>query len=534
MLVRLLRALSLGLGVVVLLVVLGVAGVIALSSPVAPPRLAAGDTLPGLASWNTAEIPPVSRISARDGAPLTYRLYPGRKDRAVILVHGSSGASYSMHKVAQALQSAGATVYSISLRGHGGSGTRNGDTSYQAQLDDDLFDFVKAAGLSASGIHRTLIGFSSGGGFVLRTASGPNAALFDDYVAVSPYIAYDSPTSRKEGGGWVGLALPRFLALSILDGLGLPWFQGLPVVHFATAAEADENRTPVYSYRLLTGMHLDRNWRAEIARIDRPTAVVLGAEDELFNAPQFKPLFASLNPRISVTVAPGLGHLAMIGDPRGSAAIAEAWQKLVAEDKVERFDFKVREDMFAGFDGDADAFKRAMTLIDTALAANPDHAQALVWRGAGRLFLAGQAFQRKDERQGQELQRQSLADMDRAVALAPNVIAVRIPRATALLPYARFERPFNRAEADQLTATAISDFEFTLQASAWDRLSEHGRGELLGGLADAWLGLGDSAKAAPYLERMAKQLAGTPYAKAAAARLADPASKAPLTCLGCH
>jgi pimeloyl-ACP methyl ester carboxylesterase len=530
------RRLAIGAALLALVVITGVLATIVFNSPAAPPRLAAGDTLPGFADWNKAEIPAVQQVAMRDGAPLTYRLYAGRKDRAVVLVHGSSGTSYSMHKVAQALQSAGATVYSISLRGHGGSGTRNGDISYQDQLDDDLVDFVKAAGLAAPGVHRTLIGFSSGGGFALRTASGSNAATFDDYIAVSPYIAYDSPTSRQNAGGWVGLARPRFLILSVLDGLGLPWFQGLPVVHFATTAAADDNRTPAYSYRLLTGMHLDRSWRAEIARIARPTAVVVGADDELFNADQFKPLFARLNPRISMTVVPGLGHLAMIGDPRGCAAIARAWQRLIGEEKAERFDFKVREDMFAGFDGDTDAFKRAMALIDTTLANDPDHAQALVWRGAARLFLAGQAFGRQAFREGQELQRQSLADMDRAVALAPNDIAVRIPRATALLPYARFERPFNRAEADRLTATAIGDFEFTLQASApwWGRLGEHGRGELLGGLADAWLGLGDPAKAAPYLERMTRELAGTPYAKAAAARRADPTSKAPLTCLGCH
>jgi hypothetical protein len=262
----------------------------------------------------------------------------------------------------------------------------------------------------------------------------------------------------------------------------------------------------------------------------------VGAQDELFNADQFKPLFAALNPRIPVTVVPELGHLAMIADPRGCAAIATAWRRLVGGEKAERFDFKVREDMFAGFDGDTDAFKRAMALIDATLAADPDHAQALVWRGAGRLFLAGQAFRRQAFREGQELQRQALADMDRAVALAPNDIAVRIPRATSLLPYARFERPFNRAEADRLTATAISDFEYTLKVSEpwWTRLSEHGRGELLGGVADAWLGVGDPAKAAPYLERMTGELAGTPYANAAAARQADRASKAPLTCLGCH
>ena len=40
----------------------------------------------------------------------------------------------------------------------------------------------------------------------------------------------------------------------------------------------------------------------------------------------------------------------------------------------QRFDFKVREDMFAGIDGDTAAFERAMKLIADTLAANPDNA----------------------------------------------------------------------------------------------------------------------------------------------------------------
>src|SRR5258707_1280240 len=68
------------------------------NSPALLPPLAAGDPLPGAANWNRGEIPAVSRVTARDGAPLTYRLYPGRKDRAVVLVHGSSGAGISTHK----------------------------------------------------------------------------------------------------------------------------------------------------------------------------------------------------------------------------------------------------------------------------------------------------------------------------------------------------------------------------------------------------------------------------------------------------
>ena len=109
-----------------------------------------------------------------------------------------------MLKLAQALQAAGATVYAVSLRGHGGSGTANGDVSYLGQLDDDLADLVKGLGLDKPGLHRTLAGFSSGGGLVLRIAGGRQAGLFDDYLAISPYIAQDFAHQQAQLGGMGG------------------------------------------------------------------------------------------------------------------------------------------------------------------------------------------------------------------------------------------------------------------------------------------------------------------------------------------
>jgi non-heme chloroperoxidase len=517
----------------------GFAGVIAFSSPAPVPRLAAGDSLPGVERWNLAEIPPVQRVPARDGAPLTYRLYPGRADRAVVLVHGSSGTNISMHKAAQALQGAGATVYAISLRGHGGSGTVNGDISYLRQLGDDLLDFVKATGLESSKVHRTLAGFSSGGGFVLRAASGRDRGLFDAYLAISPYIAQDAPTTRPNAGGWVSVAVPRVIGLSLLQAFGLPWFQDLPVIRFATDAPPSDSRTPVYSFRLAAGLQLPGDWRAEIGRIARPTAVIVGERDELFNAAAFAPLFKELNPRIAVSLQPGLGHLDMIADPRGTAVIASAWQRLadaaLPPQRAERFDMKVREDMFAGFDDDEKAFERAMALIERTLAVHPDHAEALVWRGTGRLFLAGQAFGRRAFAEGMRLQAEGLADLERGVALDDS-IATRGARAPVLVIYAAALRRHDRALADRLTTTAIGDFEFMVarEQARWGELASHNRGELLGGLAQGWLQIDDPAKAAPYLDRMIAELPNTPYAKAAAQRRADPASKAALTCLGCH
>ena len=88
-----------------------------------------------------------------------------------------------------------------------------------------------------------------------------------------------------DAGGWAGVAVPRIIALSLLDGIGLPWFQGLPAVHFATDAKASNSRTPVYSIRLASSLQLGRDWRGVLSRISAPTeiVVVLNAASAVFS-----------------------------------------------------------------------------------------------------------------------------------------------------------------------------------------------------------------------------------------------------------
>ncbi|MEJ0023274.1 MAG: alpha/beta fold hydrolase [Alphaproteobacteria bacterium] len=85
-----------------------------------------------------------------------------------MLVHGSSGSSAAVHKLARALSSAGVTVFAPDIRGHGASGP-HGDIAYLGQLDDDMADLtahlVPNCGRTNA---RLLAGHSSGGGFVLR------------------------------------------------------------------------------------------------------------------------------------------------------------------------------------------------------------------------------------------------------------------------------------------------------------------------------------------------------------------------------
>lgn len=200
----------------------------------------------------------------------------------------------------------------------------------------------------------------------------------------------------------------------------------------------------------------------------------------------------------------------------------------------ERFGDQVRDDMFRGLAGNEAAFKSVMSLVEEKLAEDPDHAVALVWRGAGRYFSAGQLFRFGDVAGAQLMARAAMADIDRAFVLQPASIEVLIPRATVLLVAARNQR--DRARARDLAGRAAAAFEsaFALRQAAFDQLGQHNRGEYLSGLAESWALADERVKAEAYLRRTLSELPGTRYAERAAAKLANWNDQLPLNCQSCH
>jgi tetratricopeptide (TPR) repeat protein len=202
-----------------------------------------------------------------------------------------------------------------------------------------------------------------------------------------------------------------------------------------------------------------------------------------------------------------------------------------------RFDMVVRADFFAGFGGDQERLMRGMDACERALAANPKHAEALVWHGSGLAFRGGMAFQRGDAQTGMDLWGRGLAEMDEAVALEPDNVAVRIPRGAMLLQATRNLQP---PMAKPLIEKALDDYERTLAiqtaSGAFASLGSHPKGELLFGLAEGYARLGDSAKARVYFERLVKdapESGQTPKAREWISSGSLPASQG-LTCVGCH
>src|SRR3954463_7618176 len=86
---------------------------------------------------------------------------------------------------------------------------------------------------------------------------------------------------------------------------------------------------------------------------------------------------------------------------------------------AEGFDLQIRNDFFAGFSGDKEAMARAFAKSETVLAANPKHAEALVWHGAGLFSSSLNYFRSGDNQKGMDLFTRGQKEMDSAVALEP-------------------------------------------------------------------------------------------------------------------
>lgn len=168
----------------------------------------------------------------------------------------------------------------------------------------------------------------------------------------------------------------------------------------------------------------------------------------------------------------------------------------------ERFDHLVRNDFFAGFAGDQAALERGMKVCEEILSTEPKHAEALAWHGSGLLFAAGKAFEKGDFAKGGELWTRSMKEMDDAVQLKPDSVAILAPRGAVLLTASR-GMP-NAAQAQPLIQKGLADYEkiYAIQKDHFEQLSGHARGELLYGLGEGYHRLGDETRARDYFEKL--------------------------------
>src|ERR1700722_16490115 len=301
------------------------AGMIAFGTGAPPKPLASiGDPFKKV---DFGALPAVEAIPAGHASPIAFRHWdaasPDTPERGVIAIHGSSASSSSLHPLAQALRAKGFTVYAPDIRGHGDTGTR-GDIDYASQLDDDLADFVAAVKKRHPNAELALMGLSSGGGFALHAAATPLGAAFARVVLLSPFLGPRAPTVKQgETSAWAEVYLPRLIALAILDRLGIHAFEHLPVVAFAVLPEQAKFLAPTYSFLLVRAFGTE-DYAADLRNANAPLAVLVGSNDELFDASRFAPTIDAIRPDTPVVVVPGPDHVGLALDPRAVPAIAAA------------------------------------------------------------------------------------------------------------------------------------------------------------------------------------------------------------------
>lgn len=309
------------------LVLLTVAGLIlAFTAPTTPPLIKAIQSSSKVIARYAAEQPAQRFFKARDGALLSYRLYEGVHGKGIVVaVHGSSGNTAAMHGVAQALSKRGVTVYSIDLRGHGmspGPGGKLGDVSYRGQYEDDLADLAAYIRETNPDEKLMLLGHSTGGSVILRTASlSAYAKNYDAYLALSPFIAPGGPMDRPNQGGWTSVSVPRIVVLSILNGFGISALDHMTVLAMAVPPN-DDLRPRHYSHALLASANLPRDWKPAVTAIRAPTQILIGTDDELFVAKAYPAQIRSANPNIPVHLITGVTHMGIITNDKAIETIA--------------------------------------------------------------------------------------------------------------------------------------------------------------------------------------------------------------------
>jgi non-heme chloroperoxidase len=286
--------------------------VIAFGGPAKLPQVQSGSN--PFESVDFSDLPAIYRFKARDGTQLAYRSYfpsSGESRGNVIIIHGSSSRSDSVHPLAKGFSQANYTTYALDIRGHGES-IPKGKIAYLGQLEDDIEDFllhIKSVGI------KTLVGFSAGGGFALRFAASSRQKLFDNYLLLAPFLSQDSPTYRPGGGGWASVGVPRIIGLSILNRFGITVFNNLPVTSFALSQEAQKFLTPKYSFALAANFRPNLDYRSNIRDANQPMEVLVGQDDDQFFAEQFSTEFNELGKQVSVIIIPKTDHINLILKP---------------------------------------------------------------------------------------------------------------------------------------------------------------------------------------------------------------------------
>ena len=250
-----------------------------------------------------------------DEAP-ALRLHAERSGRGprLVLVHGFTQTGRSWAPVAGALE-ADHEVVRVDAPGHGRSSDVMAGLRSGARLIAD------------EGGEGTYVGYSMGGRFALHVALahpelvrglvllGATAGIEDPAERAERVTVDEGMAARLERDG-----VERFLD----DWLSLPLFARLPREAAGVEARRENTVEGLASSLRLAGTGAQDPLWSKLGRIEAPTLVLAGEQDEKFAALAER-LASSIGANATMALVPGAGHAAHLEQPDAFLSILRPW-----------------------------------------------------------------------------------------------------------------------------------------------------------------------------------------------------------------
>ena len=265
------------------------------------------------------------QFTARDGSVLVAKRYGPDTDRVILLLHGVASNQAQMAMPAAMLSDAsGLEVITLDLRGHGLSDGRRNDVDYIGQYTDDVEDVLRTLVAETEGRTVILAGHSMGGGIAMRYALKNDVPKPSAYLLFAPNFG-EGPTEgkreREEGAdgapSFVHFDLPRMIGQIMMNVAGIHAFDDQPILYFNFPPQVQ-----AYSYRaVMSGQPVRPDTSDKALRaIDVPLFVLVGEDDEVFNAAAFEGFVSANSDGETQTIA-GENHVSILFSKPGYDAV---------------------------------------------------------------------------------------------------------------------------------------------------------------------------------------------------------------------
>ncbi|MEC0180745.1 alpha/beta fold hydrolase [Paenibacillus peoriae] len=259
----------------------------------------------------------VQYVESNDHIRLAYRSYvPANPKAVVIFYHGSGANSAAGYQPIgeQLSQNYGIATYLPDIRGHGLSGGDRGDAPSVDQVYDDITSIIDTAHRQFPSVPVFLGGHSAGAGLVVNYIHSPHHESVNGYLFVAPDFGPKSNTMYEGNGNFATVCTKAFVAHELTGGLFKGHAAGVRYNYSEEQMKSGIGFVQYNSVNMALTLNPGRPSQ-EVAGIDRPFGLWVGAEDEIMN-PQKVVAFAKLATQVShessTTIVPGEKHLTIL------------------------------------------------------------------------------------------------------------------------------------------------------------------------------------------------------------------------------